>query len=86
MLSAWFTIPAEIEHDHWYLTYNTPRGRVISIRPGLLMTEQKAGFSVRSDATFDRGDIEGQTDLVERHFGRCPAGGAAAAARCSLFS
>jgi 2-polyprenyl-6-methoxyphenol hydroxylase-like FAD-dependent oxidoreductase len=68
ILNAWFTIPAEIELDDWYLMYNAPGGRVISIRPGRLTTEQKAGLSVRSTASFDRGDIDGQIDLLERHF------------------
>jgi 2-polyprenyl-6-methoxyphenol hydroxylase-like FAD-dependent oxidoreductase len=48
--------------------YKAPRGRVISIRPGRLATEQKAGLSVRSTAAFVRGDIDGQINLLERHF------------------
>ena len=68
LLNAWFTIPAEIELDDWYLMYNAPGGRVISIRPGRLATEQKAALSVRSLESFERGDIDGQIDLLERHF------------------
>jgi 2-polyprenyl-6-methoxyphenol hydroxylase-like FAD-dependent oxidoreductase len=68
LLNAWFTIPAEIELDDWYVMFNAPRGRVISIRPGRLETEQKAALSVRSTESFERGDIGSQIDLLERHF------------------
>lgn len=68
LLNAWFTIPAEIELDGWYLMHNAPRGRVISIRPGRLETEQKAALSVRSTESFERGDVGSQIDLLERHF------------------
>ena len=68
LLNAWFTIPAEIELDDWYVMFNAPRGRVISIRPGRLETEQKAALSVRSTESFERGDIDSQIDLLERHF------------------
>ena len=68
LLNAWFTIPAEIELDDWYVMFNAPRGRVISIRPGRLETEQKAALSLRSTESFKRGDIDSQIDLLERHF------------------
>jgi 2-polyprenyl-6-methoxyphenol hydroxylase-like FAD-dependent oxidoreductase len=68
LLNAWFTIPAEIDLDDWYLMYNAPRGRVASVRPGRLPTEQKAGLSVRSDQSVDRDDVDAQLDLLERHF------------------
>ena len=68
LLNAWFTVPAEIELDDWYLMYNAPGGRVISIRPGRLATEQKAALSVRSTESLERGDIDSQIDLLERHF------------------
>jgi 2-polyprenyl-6-methoxyphenol hydroxylase-like FAD-dependent oxidoreductase len=68
LLNAWFTIPAEIDLDAWYLMYNAPRGRVASVRPGRLPTEQKAGLSVRSDQSVDRDDVDAQLDLLERHF------------------
>ena len=41
LLNAWFTIPAEIELEDWYLMYNAPMGRVISIRPGRLPERTK---------------------------------------------
>jgi 2-polyprenyl-6-methoxyphenol hydroxylase-like FAD-dependent oxidoreductase len=68
VLNAWFTTPAEFDLDNWYLMHNAPGGRVASIRPGRLSAEQKAGLSVRSTESIDRGDIEAQLDLLERHF------------------
>src|SRR4029450_8917973 len=40
VLNGWFTIPAEIDLDNWYLMHNAPGGRVASIRPGRLSAEQ----------------------------------------------
>jgi 2-polyprenyl-6-methoxyphenol hydroxylase-like FAD-dependent oxidoreductase len=68
LLNAWFTTPAEIDLDNWYLMHNAPGGRVVSVRPGRLPGEQKAAFSFRSTETFNRGDTTAQLDLVERHF------------------
>jgi 2-polyprenyl-6-methoxyphenol hydroxylase-like FAD-dependent oxidoreductase len=68
LLNAWFTIPAEVDLDDWYLMHNAPGGRVVSIRPGRLPGEQKAGLSVRSTESFDRGHIGSQLELLERHF------------------
>jgi 2-polyprenyl-6-methoxyphenol hydroxylase-like FAD-dependent oxidoreductase len=68
LLNAWFTVPAEIDLDNWYLMHNAPGGRVVSIRPGRLPSEQKAALSVRSTESFDRGDIGAQLELLERHF------------------
>ena len=68
LLNAWFTVPAEVELDNWYLMHNAPGGRVISIRPGRLPNEQKAALSVRSTESYDRGDIAAQLGLLERHF------------------
>jgi 2-polyprenyl-6-methoxyphenol hydroxylase-like FAD-dependent oxidoreductase len=68
MLNAWFTIPADVDLDDWYLMHNAPGGRVVSIRPGRLPGEHKAALSVRSAESFDRGDIGSQLELLERHF------------------
>ena len=68
LLNAWFTIPADVELDDWYLMHNAPGGRVVSVRPGRLPGEQKAALSVRSGESFDRGDISTQLELLERHF------------------
>jgi 2-polyprenyl-6-methoxyphenol hydroxylase-like FAD-dependent oxidoreductase len=68
VLNAWFTIPAEVDLDGWYLMHNAPGGRVISIRPGRLRGEQKAALSVRSSEALDRSDINAQLDFLERNF------------------
>jgi 2-polyprenyl-6-methoxyphenol hydroxylase-like FAD-dependent oxidoreductase len=68
LLNAWFTIPAEIDLDNWYLMHNAPGGRVVSVRPGRLPDEQKAAFSFRSAETLNRGDATAQLDLLERQF------------------
>ena len=68
LLTAWFTVPAEVELDGWYRMHNAPGGRVASLRPGRLPGEQKAGMSVRSTETYDRRDREAQLRLLERHF------------------
>ena len=41
LLNAWFTIPAEVDLDDWYLMHNAPGGRVVSMRPGRLPGEQR---------------------------------------------
>jgi 2-polyprenyl-6-methoxyphenol hydroxylase-like FAD-dependent oxidoreductase len=68
LINAWFTIPAEVNLDGWYLMYNAPGGRVVSIRPGRLPTEQKAGLSFQSIYSVNRADREAQLDLLEHHF------------------
>jgi 2-polyprenyl-6-methoxyphenol hydroxylase-like FAD-dependent oxidoreductase len=68
VLNSWFTIPAEIDLEDWYLMFNAPQGRVVSIRPGRLPTEHKAALSVRSEESFDRTDIDAQIELLERRF------------------
>jgi 2-polyprenyl-6-methoxyphenol hydroxylase-like FAD-dependent oxidoreductase len=68
LLNAWFTIPADVDLNDWYLMHNAPGGRVVSIRPGRLPDEQKAALSVRSTESFERGDIGSQLELLERHF------------------
>jgi 2-polyprenyl-6-methoxyphenol hydroxylase-like FAD-dependent oxidoreductase len=68
LLNAWFTVPAEIDLDNWYLMHNAPGGRVISIRPGRLPSEHKAALSVGSTESFDRGNIAAQIELLQRHF------------------
>src|SRR5215469_12454672 len=34
LYNAWFTAPADIDLDGWFLMYNAPGGRVASARPG----------------------------------------------------
>ena len=44
----------------------SPRSRGLH-SAGRLPTEQKAGLSVQSDQSFDRGDVDAQIDLLEHH-------------------
>jgi 2-polyprenyl-6-methoxyphenol hydroxylase-like FAD-dependent oxidoreductase len=67
--TAWFTAPADIDLDGWFLMHNAPGGLVASARPGRLPRELKAGLSFRSDPiTYDRRDITQQRDIVARRF------------------
>jgi len=67
--TAWFTAPADIDLDGWYLMHNAPGGLVASARPGRLPHELKAGLSFRSDPiSYDRRDITAQRDIVARRF------------------
>lgn len=68
LLTAWFTVPAEIDLDGWYLMHNAPGGRVASLRPGRLPGEHKAGLSIRTRESFDRRDVAAQRALLARHF------------------
>lgn len=68
LLNAWFTVPAEVDLDGWYLMHTAPGGRVASLRPGRLPGEQKAGLSVRFTEGFDRHDLAAQRDLLARCF------------------
>lgn len=68
LLTAWFTVPAEVELDGWYLMHNATGGRVTSLRPGRLPSEQKAGLSVRSDEGVDRRDRAAQLAVLERAY------------------
>jgi 2-polyprenyl-6-methoxyphenol hydroxylase-like FAD-dependent oxidoreductase len=45
---AWFTAPAAPDLDGWYLMHNSPGGLVVSLRPGRLPGETKAGLGFRS--------------------------------------
>jgi 2-polyprenyl-6-methoxyphenol hydroxylase-like FAD-dependent oxidoreductase len=65
LLTAWFTVPAEVDLDGWFLQHNAPGGRVVSLRPGRLPTEQKAGLSLRTPPRVERAD---QRDLLSRRF------------------
>ena len=67
--TAWFTAPAGIDLDGWFLMHRAPGGRVVSARPGRRPGEIKAGFSFRSaPVDYDRRDIAGQQDLLARRF------------------
>ncbi|MBW0106585.1 FAD-dependent monooxygenase [Pseudonocardia sp. KRD-291] len=68
LLTAWFTMPAEVDLNGWYLMHNAPGGRVASLRPGRLPGEHKAGLSIRTRESFDRRDVAAQRALLVRHF------------------
>lgn len=68
LLTSWFTVPAEVDLGNWYLMHNAVGGKVASLRPGRLPHEQKAGLSIRTDETFDHGDVAAQLALLARQF------------------
>lgn len=69
--TAWFTIPADVELDGWYLMHNAPGGLVASIRPGRLDSEAKAGLSFRSGRIeYDRRDQRVQRSLLHKRFAK----------------
>ncbi|MEJ3651801.1 FAD-dependent monooxygenase [Actinomycetes bacterium KLBMP 9759] len=55
--TAWFTAPAAPDLDGWLAMHNEVGGRVVSLRPGRLPGESKAGLSFRSEPlALDRRD------------------------------
>jgi 2-polyprenyl-6-methoxyphenol hydroxylase-like FAD-dependent oxidoreductase len=71
LATCWFTVPAEIDLDGWFLMYNEPGGLVASVRPGRLPGEHKAGLSFRTtDGNLPRGDVGAQRRLVAERFSR----------------
>lgn len=67
--TAWFTVPADVELDGWYLMHTAPGGLVASIRPGRLGGESKAGLSFRSKPLdYDRRDQQAQRSLLTARF------------------
>jgi 2-polyprenyl-6-methoxyphenol hydroxylase-like FAD-dependent oxidoreductase len=67
--TSWFTAPAEIDLDGWFLMHNSPGGRVASVRPGRLPDEHKVGLSFRAGRlAYDRGDVAAQKALVAEAF------------------
>src|SRR3954451_22853215 len=69
LYGCWFTAPADIDVDGWFLLHNLPRGRVAAVRPGRLPGELKAGLSFRSAAiAYDRTDVAAQKELVAERF------------------
>jgi len=69
LYGCWFTAPADIDVDGWFLMHNMPGGRVASVRPGRLPGELKAGLSFRSPpVAYDRYDIAAQKELVAEQF------------------
>src|SRR3954454_19365795 len=69
LYGCWFTAPADIDVDGWFLLHNLPGGRVAAVRPGRLPGELKAGLSFRSaPIAYDRTDVAAQKELVAERF------------------
>jgi 2-polyprenyl-6-methoxyphenol hydroxylase-like FAD-dependent oxidoreductase len=67
--TSWFTAPAEVDLDGWFLMHNAPGGLVASVRPGRLPGEHKVGLSFRSaPLALDRSDVPTQKALVAERF------------------
>lgn len=67
--TTWFTVPAELDLDGWFLMHNIPGGLVASVRPGRLPGEHKVGLSFRSGPlSYDRTDVIAQKALVAERF------------------
>jgi 2-polyprenyl-6-methoxyphenol hydroxylase-like FAD-dependent oxidoreductase len=67
--TTWFTAPAEINLDGWFLMYNAPGGLVASVRPGRLPGEHKVGLSFRTGPrALDWTDVAAQKALVAELF------------------
>ncbi len=67
LVSSWFTVPAEVDLGGWFLLHNAPGGRVVSLRPGRLPTEQKASLCVRTAEPLPRDDPQAQIEFLTRH-------------------
>lgn len=67
--TSWFTTPAVVDLDGWYLMHNAPGGLVVSLRPGRHADEAKAALSFRSPPiTYDRRDIPSQQAVLAERF------------------
>jgi 2-polyprenyl-6-methoxyphenol hydroxylase-like FAD-dependent oxidoreductase len=67
--TAWFTTPAGGDLDGWFLMFNAPGGLVVSVRPGRLPGENKAGLSFRSaPITYDRRNVAVQKEILAQRF------------------
>jgi 2-polyprenyl-6-methoxyphenol hydroxylase-like FAD-dependent oxidoreductase len=67
--TAWFTTPAGGDLDGWFLMHNAPGGLVVSVRPGRLPHENKAGLSFRSaPIDYDRRDVGQQKEILAQRF------------------
>jgi len=67
--TSWFTAPAEVDLDGWFMMHNSPGGLVASVRPGRLPGEHKVGLSFRSaPLAVDPFDVQAQKALVAERF------------------
>jgi 2-polyprenyl-6-methoxyphenol hydroxylase-like FAD-dependent oxidoreductase len=69
LYGCWFTAPADVDLDGWFLMHNLPGGRVAAVRPGRLPGELKAALWFRSaPLAYDRSDVTTQKELVAERF------------------
>jgi 2-polyprenyl-6-methoxyphenol hydroxylase-like FAD-dependent oxidoreductase len=67
--TAWFTTSAGGDLDGWFLMFNAPGGLVVSVRPGRLPGENKAGLSFRSaPIAYDRRNVAAQKAIMAQRF------------------
>lgn len=67
--TAWFTSPADVDLDGWYMMHNAPGGLVASERPGRVPGENKAGLSFRSEPiNYDRRNVAEQKRMMAERF------------------
>jgi 2-polyprenyl-6-methoxyphenol hydroxylase-like FAD-dependent oxidoreductase len=67
--TAWFTTPAGGDLDGWFLMFNAPGGLVVSVRPGRLPGENKAGLSFRAaPIAYDRRNVAAQKEILAQRF------------------
>jgi 2-polyprenyl-6-methoxyphenol hydroxylase-like FAD-dependent oxidoreductase len=67
--TAWFTTPTGGDLDGWFLMFNAPGGLVVSVRPGRLPGENKAGLSFRSaPIAYDRRNTSEQKEIMTQRF------------------
>jgi 2-polyprenyl-6-methoxyphenol hydroxylase-like FAD-dependent oxidoreductase len=67
--TTWFTAPAELDLDGWFLMHNMPGGLVATVRPGRLPDEHKVGLSFRAGPlSYERTDVAAQKALVAERF------------------
>jgi 2-polyprenyl-6-methoxyphenol hydroxylase-like FAD-dependent oxidoreductase len=69
LYNAWYTAPAGIDLDGWFLMYNAPGGLVAGARPGRDAAEIKVALGFRSEpAGYERLGRAAQQDLLARRF------------------
>jgi 2-polyprenyl-6-methoxyphenol hydroxylase-like FAD-dependent oxidoreductase len=69
LYTAWYTAPADIDLDGWFLMYNAPGGLVAGARPGREAGEIKVMLSFRAAAGgSERPGRAGQQELLARRF------------------
>jgi 2-polyprenyl-6-methoxyphenol hydroxylase-like FAD-dependent oxidoreductase len=66
---SFFTVPAEIELDGWFLMYSAPGGRVVATRPDRDPASAKAILSFAAPPlAYDRHDVDAQKRMLAERF------------------